>query len=94
MQIRSGRAVYLYSTAHKTQVTNITIRGFSTYFTIPQFTTPTRWRIYCYDMTKLIINYDVSTSASKDGIFKLLRSPGIDSMESIPPAYVACVRIL
>jgi hypothetical protein len=37
----------------------ITIRGFSTYFTIPQFTTPTRWRIYCYDMTKLIINYDV-----------------------------------
>jgi hypothetical protein len=25
----------------------------------------------------------------KDGIFKLLRSPGIDSKESIPPAYVA-----
>jgi hypothetical protein len=24
-----------------------------------------------------------------DGIFKLLRSPGIDSKESIPPAYVA-----
>jgi hypothetical protein len=26
---------------------------------------------------------------SRDGIFKLLRSPGIDSKESIPPAYVA-----
>ncbi len=24
-----------------------------------------------------------------DGIFKLLRSPGIDTEESIPPAYVA-----
>jgi hypothetical protein len=24
-----------------------------------------------------------------DGIFKLLRSPGIDSKESIPPSYVA-----
>jgi hypothetical protein len=26
---------------------------------------------------------------SRDGIFKLLRSPGINSKESIPPAYVA-----
>jgi hypothetical protein len=26
---------------------------------------------------------------SGDGIFKLLRSPGIDSKESIPPAYEA-----
>jgi hypothetical protein len=25
----------------------------------------------------------------KDGIFKLLKSPGIDSKESIPPAYVS-----
>ncbi len=25
----------------------------------------------------------------RDGIFKLLRSPGIDSKESIPPVYVA-----
>jgi hypothetical protein len=25
----------------------------------------------------------------KDGILKLLRSPGIDSKDSIPPAYVA-----
>jgi hypothetical protein len=29
-----------------------------------------------------------------DGIFKLLRSPGIDSKETIPPAYVACAGIL
>ncbi len=29
----------------------------------------------------------------RDGIFKLLRSPGIDSMESIPPAYVDGARI-
>jgi hypothetical protein len=29
----------------------------------------------------------------RDGIFKLLRSPGIDSKEAIPPAYVACVGI-
>ncbi len=27
------------------------------------------------------------------GIFKILRSPGIDSKESIPSAYVACARI-
>ncbi len=26
----------------------------------------------------------------RDGSFKLLRSPGIDSKESSPPAYVAC----
>jgi hypothetical protein len=26
---------------------------------------------------------------SRDGIFKLLRSPGIDPKDSIPPAYVA-----
>jgi hypothetical protein len=30
------------------------------------------------------------TSSFRDGIFKLLRSPGIDSKESISPAYVAC----
>ncbi len=29
-----------------------------------------------------------------DCIFKLLRSPGIDSKESIPEAYVACAGIL
>jgi hypothetical protein len=26
---------------------------------------------------------------ARDGIFKLLRSPGIGSKESIPPAYIA-----
>ncbi len=30
---------------------------------------------------------------STDGIFKLYRSPGIDSKESIPPAHVALARI-
>jgi hypothetical protein len=29
------------------------------------------------------------TSMYRDGILRLLRSPGIDSKESIPPAYVA-----
>jgi hypothetical protein len=28
------------------------------------------------------------------GIFKLLRSPEIDSKESIPPTYVACAEIV
>ncbi len=28
-------------------------------------------------------------SADSDGIFKLLKEPGIDSTESIPPVYVA-----
>jgi hypothetical protein len=28
------------------------------------------------------------------GVFKLLRNPGIDSRESIPPVYVACAGIL
>ncbi len=28
--------------------------------------------------------------SSRDGIFKLLRNPGIDSKELIPPAFVAC----
>jgi hypothetical protein len=28
-----------------------------------------------------------------DGVFKLSSSPGIDSKESIPPAYVACAGI-
>jgi len=32
--------------------------------------------------------YD-SRAVSRAGILKLLRSPGIDSKESIPPAYVA-----
>ncbi len=31
---------------------------------------------------------------TRDGIFKLLLSPGIDSLELIPPGYVACVGIL
>jgi hypothetical protein len=30
-----------------------------------------------------------TSSKNKGGIFELLRSPGIDSKESIPPAYVA-----
>jgi hypothetical protein len=29
-----------------------------------------------------------SVSNNREGIFKLLRIPGIDSKESIPPAYV------
>jgi hypothetical protein len=35
-----------------------------------------------------------STLLTRDGIFKLLRSPGIDSKKSIQPAYVACAGIL
>jgi len=35
-----------------------------------------------------------SVTGYSDGIFKLLRSSGINSKESIPPAYVACARIL
>ncbi len=35
-------------------------------------------------------NSDSQKSTFRDGIFKLLRSPGIDSKESIPPAVVAC----
>jgi hypothetical protein len=31
---------------------------------------------------------------ARGGIFKLLRSPGIDSKESVPPAYVALHPIL
>jgi len=30
-----------------------------------------------------------TSRSDRDGIFKLLRNPGIDSKESIPPAYVA-----
>ncbi len=33
------------------------------------------------------------TSIVRDGIFKLVRNPGIDSKESIPPAHVACAGI-
>jgi hypothetical protein len=36
----------------------------------------------------------ISFPESRARIFKLLRSPGIDSKESIPPDYVACVGIL
>ncbi len=49
-----------------------------------------------YDELKILkINFFFSNSRKyindtiRDGIFKLLRSPGIDSKESIPPAYVA-----
>jgi hypothetical protein len=34
-------------------------------------------------------NHGRDIGENRDGIFKLLRSPGIDSKESIPPAYVA-----
>ncbi len=38
-------------------------------------------------------NWPDSTSNSRDYIFKLLRSPGIDYKESIPSAYVASAGI-
>jgi hypothetical protein len=31
-----------------------------------------------------------AVAEAREEFFKLLRSPGIDSKESIPPAYVAC----
>jgi hypothetical protein len=34
-------------------------------------------------------NHGRDIGENRDGIFKLLRSPGIDSKESIPPAYEA-----
>ncbi len=34
-------------------------------------------------------NFPAMFAMSWDGVFKLLRSPGIDSKEQIPPAYVA-----
>ncbi len=37
---------------------------------------------------------DSQIRVNRDGIFKLLNSPGIDSKKSIPPAYVACAGIL
>jgi hypothetical protein len=37
----------------------------------------------------LYSEYISSAEISRDGIIKLLKSPGIDSKESIPPAYVA-----
>jgi hypothetical protein len=33
-------------------------------------------------------------SVYRDGILKFLRSPGIDTKESIPPAYLVCAEIL
>ncbi len=44
----SGRAVQCISLFHSSQDSTdyITIRGFSTYITILQLTTPTHWRIY------------------------------------------------
>jgi hypothetical protein len=42
----------------------------------------------------MIFYYGVRlTFSDPEGIFKLLRSPGIDYKETIPPAYVACARI-
>jgi hypothetical protein len=38
----------------------------------------------------LILNGGKILVQDRDGIFKFLRSPGIDLRESIPPAYVPC----
>ncbi len=40
-------------------------------------------------MSPLLKMPNSSATKGRGGIFKLLRSPGIDSKESIPPAYVA-----
>ncbi len=40
--------------------------------------------------TILILHGGIILVLDRDGIFLLLRSPGIDLRESIPPAYVAC----
>ncbi len=42
-------------------------------------------------MDSLVLHVPPSKRQYWDSIFKLLRSPGIDSKESIPPAYVTCV---
>jgi hypothetical protein len=49
-----------------------------------QKASPTRNRIYCS------VHMHITHTNTRDGIFKLLRSPGkIDTKEAILPAYVA-----
>jgi hypothetical protein len=45
------------------------------------------YTIRLHDIYVVIARF-VSGGGIRDGIFKLLRSPGIHSKESIPPAYV------
>ncbi len=39
------------------------------------------------------VGTELSNKPARDGIFKLPRSPGIDSKESLPPAFVSWARI-
>jgi hypothetical protein len=50
-----------------------------------------RWSVAYCSLTHLVARppYFLPEPDNRDGIFKLLRSPGIDSKELIPPAYVA-----
>jgi hypothetical protein len=41
-----------------------------------------------YPSVPLLLFISISFYTIRDGILKLLRSPGIDSKKSIPPAYV------
>ena len=44
---------------------------------------------YTVHLVSLLFSMSATFTLTRDGIFQLLRGPGVDSMESIPPAYVA-----